>query len=384
MCGIAGYIGESNDRNATRSIISKVFEKLEVRGVDAAGFWMSEKGDSGKILHHKQPGRSSDLVRSKAWAEAASFDCDLSIVHARGASKGYGSPLVNQNNHPFISESGNLALAHNGKIDDDEYQLLKEKYGVQSDCDSEILLRVFEHASRRYSIDDLESYVGDLPYPHRMAGVKDIFSLISHGHMSVSIGEYDVDGKRCLWLFRNRFRPMWIFDLRSSLGQIFFASEPSIWRDAVSEAGTHRKVMNSAKMTKLPEEELWFFHIDNNSRSVINPIKMTVSKSSPKTWSFDGFKVEPQGDDIDVDVVTTLSEDDSKEERYDGDSLASEMILSEIEKQTKIICDICGSIFATSQVLVGNNTISAAEAEQVLSLLEDQRSLIAEIEDILK
>lgn len=383
MCGIAGYIGESNDRNATWSIISKVFEKLEVRGVDAAGFWMSEKGESGKILHHKQPGRSSDLVGSKAWNDVAAFDCDLSIVHARGASKGYGSPLVNQNNHPFISESGNIALAHNGKIDDDEYKFLKEKYGVKSECDSEILLRVFEHASRRYSLNDLDGYVGDLPYPHRMAGVKDIFSLINHGHMAVSIGEYDVGGKRCLWLFRNRFRPMWVFDLRSSLGQIFFVSEPSIWREAASEVGPYRKIMNSAKMTKLPDEELWFFHIDNDSRFVKSPIKMMVSKSSPKKWVFDGFKVEPQGDDIEVDLVTTLNEADMEDGYPTDDSLASEMVLSEIEKQTKSICDICNSICANSQVLLGNNTISATEAEQVLSLLEEQKSSMAEIENIL-
>ena len=304
--------------------------------MDAAGFWMSEKGESGKILHHKQPGRSSELVGSKEWNDVAAFDCDLSIVHARGASKGYGSPLVNQNNHPFISESGNIALAHNGKIDDEEYQLLK-----------------------------------------------DIFSLINHGHMAVSIGEYDVGGKRCLWLFRNRFRPMWVFDLRSSLGQIFFVSEPSIWREAASEVGPYRKIMNSAKMTKLPDEELWFFHIDNDSRFVKSPIKMMVSKSSPKKWVFDGLKVEPQGDDIDVDLVTTLNETDPEEEYHNDDGLASDMVLSEIERQTKSICDICNSICANSQVLLGNNTISATEAEQVLSLLEEQKSSMAEIQNIL-
>ena len=61
MCGIAGFIGESKNSQASFAILSKLFSKVEIRGVDAAGYWMAETGNQGRIFYHKQPGKSSDI-----------------------------------------------------------------------------------------------------------------------------------------------------------------------------------------------------------------------------------------------------------------------------------------------------------------------------------
>ena len=57
--------------------------------------------------------------------------------------------------------------------------------------------------------------------------------------------------------------------------------------------------------------------------------------------------------------------------------------LYKIEKETKKIQDICNSICVTSQNLIRNNTLSLSEAEQILSLLEEQNKSIKLIDNIL-
>ena len=102
MCGIAGFIGESKNSQASFSILTKLFEKVESRGIDAAGFWLAENGKNGRIFYHKQPGRSSEFVHGEVWKSCSNIDINLALVHARGASKGYGDPSINKNNHPFV------------------------------------------------------------------------------------------------------------------------------------------------------------------------------------------------------------------------------------------------------------------------------------------
>ena len=379
MCGISGYIGESKNLEASFIFLSKLFEKLESRGLDAAGYWMTESGDSGSVLYHKQPGKSSDLVKSELWKNNSKYNLNLAIVHARGASRGYGDPNLNRNNHPFVNNNKNIALVHNGKIDDLEYNSLIEKYKVKTDCDSEILLRIFEYAKARYSKNNLENYVGDLPYAHRMAGIKDIFSVINTGHMAVSIGEYDESNNRCLWLFRNKHRPLWVVDLRIQLGQIFFVSEPSIWHEAMEEVKNFKTIIKSAKICEIPHEELWFFNTNNNNKHANVPVKYMIAKSNPKLWKIEESAEFVDDEEIKLNVITTIKDEEEDEEvnTYEED------YLYKIEKETKKIQDICNSICVTSQNLIRNNTLSLSEAEQILSLLEEQNKSIKLIDNIL-
>lgn len=264
MCGIAGYIGESKEPEATYDIISNLFAATEVRGVDAAGFWGSN--EDGQVIYHKEPARSSIIISGDMWKKVERFNPNMLLCHARGAS--VGDPFYNRNNHPFISSDKLLCLIHNGKIS--EFELLKKKYQVFSQCDSEILLRIIEAAT------------------NRLDGIKDIFSLINTGHMSVALGEMLLSGERQLFLFRNKHRPLWVVDLRASLGQIFFCSTPDIWQQAIYQS--NYKVTKSQKLVEVPVDEVWSFSINNDSRHATDVKRYkVVHDAEVKEWVFDSI-----------------------------------------------------------------------------------------------
>ena len=56
----------------------------------------------------------------------------LCLLHARHATVNCGEPENNINNHPFISHDNKKILAHNGVIDREEYELLKEIFPTES------------------------------------------------------------------------------------------------------------------------------------------------------------------------------------------------------------------------------------------------------------
>jgi hypothetical protein len=215
---------------------------------------------------------------------------------------GSGSPIINKNNHPFVSSDKSIGLIHNGIIKDFEYSALKKKYSVTSQCDSEMFLRVFEH--EREQSNSLE-------------GIKKIWSYMSRSHMALAIGEWLPNGERCLWLLRNKHRSIWLADLRSLLGQIFFFSTPDIWDEAASNckiaAGHYLK---RVKQIEIQEEEVWKFNIDSKNSVPLNDTleKFTLNKGEYKNWVFDGnivpvIKKEP--------ITKILTKLDQQEEPLD-------------------------------------------------------------------
>lgn len=218
----------------TFQLISNLLEKSENRGVDASGFWGI---DGTRIFYHKEPIKASQFVRTEAWQNLSKYQPHLLLTHARGASKGVGGPHLNWNNHPFVNDPKTIGLVHNGRIEDFEYQALKQQYEVRSACDSEILLRMFEN------------------FYDRLLGIQNIFSLIHCGHMAVAVGEKNSEGDS-LFLFRNEHRPLWLVDLREYLGQVFFFSEPNIWKEATQ---TIKNIGYSARLIELPSYEIWAF-----------------------------------------------------------------------------------------------------------------------------
>jgi predicted glutamine amidotransferase len=300
MCGITGFIGHSKNPNLSHQLITRLFEKSERRGVDASGYWATEIGKDGRVFYHKEPVRSSQFVKSAPWELVGDQELDLLLVHARGASKGVGEPSNNINNHPFTSFDRSIALIHNGRVDDCEYKALLKKYKVTSECDSEILLRIFE-AAENCSLDAL----GGVEMPHRIAGIRDIFSFINSGHMAVAIGERRTDGSRVMWIFRNKHRPLWVVDMREELGQVFFVSEPSIWESAV--AICDHRLRFSHKLIELPTEEIWQFKTTEDWPEVK---KYVVGKELVRKWEFDGEQCEPIRREPTFEVVTDLDEQD--------------------------------------------------------------------------
>jgi glucosamine--fructose-6-phosphate aminotransferase (isomerizing) len=143
MCGIVGYIGK---REAYPILINGL-HRLEYRGYDSAGVALLD-GDSLNV--YKSKGKVSDLEET-----AKEKDCSgtLGIAHTRWAT--HGEPSVT-NAHPHESESGNLALVHNGIIEN--YTILREQlqtkgYHFQSATDTEVLVQLIEYYEKKHNCD---------------------------------------------------------------------------------------------------------------------------------------------------------------------------------------------------------------------------------------
>lgn len=134
MCGIVGYTGT---RQAYPIVIDGL-KKLEYRGYDSAGVAL-QQGDHLQV--YKKEGKVAALEEFVGNQSTAGT---TGIGHTRWATHGEPS---DRNAHPHVSKSGNLAMIHNGIIENYaslKNELLKEGYSFQSDTDSEVLLNFIE------------------------------------------------------------------------------------------------------------------------------------------------------------------------------------------------------------------------------------------------
>jgi hypothetical protein len=271
MCGIAGFIGASKNPDITYQIATKLFDRLEERGNDAAGFWATEPGDDGSVVFHKEPGASSKLIQQEIWRKTiAKMNLDLMVMHARRASTG-ADPKKNKNNHPFTSSDRSIALVHNGKLP--EHHDLRKKYEVRSDTDSEVLLRIFEWASINTTQEEAQVELPSMDWitASKVMGLKKIFSYINTGVMASAVAERGTEnGERTLWLFRNSMphgqqdRPLYVIDVRDKLGQIFFCSTDVLWRKAMTDCPQARQFIGRRWCIEMPADEIWYFNTSND------------------------------------------------------------------------------------------------------------------------
>ena len=144
MCGIVGYLGH---RDAF-PILVKGLKRLEYRGYDSAGVAMiSQKGDLNVL---KTKGKVSDL---EAYCSDKDVTGHTGIAHTRWATHGEPSSL---NAHPHYSESRNLAIIHNGIIEnyaDLKTKLSRKGVTFRSDTDTEVLVQLVEYIQNRKNLD---------------------------------------------------------------------------------------------------------------------------------------------------------------------------------------------------------------------------------------
>ena len=136
MCGIVGYIGQSD----AYPVLIEGLKKLEYRGYDSAGVALISNQD--KLNVYKTKGKVNNLE-----AMSADKDCSghIGIAHTRWAT--HGEPSAT-NAHPHTSMSGDLALVHNGIIEN--YQVLREQlqkkgYVFKSTTDTEVLVQLIDY-----------------------------------------------------------------------------------------------------------------------------------------------------------------------------------------------------------------------------------------------
>lgn len=128
MCGIFGYVGN----NPAAPILIKGLKTLEYRGYDSSGIYIPQSG----VV------RSAGPIANLEIKIGEQIDGTTGIAHTRWAT--HGLP-TEENAHPHLDMSGNIALVHNGIIEN--YKELKEGLIAQgvtfdSDTDSEVLAKL--------------------------------------------------------------------------------------------------------------------------------------------------------------------------------------------------------------------------------------------------
>lgn len=134
MCGIVGYTGK---RQAYPIVIDGL-KKLEYRGYDSAGIALQQ---DDQLTLYKKAGKVKDLEH---FIGERSTDGLTAIGHTRWATHGEPS---DHNAHPHLSQSGQLAMIHNGIIENYaqlKSELEKEGYRFKSETDSEVLLNFID------------------------------------------------------------------------------------------------------------------------------------------------------------------------------------------------------------------------------------------------
>lgn len=141
MCGIVGYIGFRD----AYPILIQGLKRLEYRGYDSAGVALIN--NEGVMNVYKEKGKVSNL---EALTSQRDISGQIGIAHTRWATHGEPSAI---NAHPHVSQSGRLALVHNGIIENYSNQkilLEKEGYTFKSSTDTEVLVQLIEYMQKKY------------------------------------------------------------------------------------------------------------------------------------------------------------------------------------------------------------------------------------------
>lgn len=148
MCGIVGYIG---DKNAS-DVLIKGLKRLEYRGYDSAGLALI----NGHLDIVKGKGKVINLEKKVA---AQSLLGRIGIGHTRWATHGEPNDI---NSHPHLSQTGKIAVVHNGIIEN--YVALKRKLTEKgrtfhSETDTEVIAQLIEEIYDNGSLKDFEKAI---------------------------------------------------------------------------------------------------------------------------------------------------------------------------------------------------------------------------------
>jgi glucosamine--fructose-6-phosphate aminotransferase (isomerizing) len=141
MCGIVGYIGAK----PAAPILIEGLKRLEYRGYDSAGIALL----NGGLAVHKQKGKVSDLEQ----ALPKTLDAAIGIGHTRWATHGIPNDI---NAHPHTSSSGDIALIHNGIIENYaaiRTELQRKGHVFKGETDTEVLVHLIEEIWKEVECD---------------------------------------------------------------------------------------------------------------------------------------------------------------------------------------------------------------------------------------
>ena len=148
MCGIVAYVGQQE----AYPILIEGLKRLEYRGYDSAG--VALLNEANELNVYKAKGKVSDL---EAFAASKDVSGHIGIAHTRWATHGEPNQV---NAHPHLSQSGNIALIHNGIIENYlsiRKELEKRGYTFKSSTDTEVLTNLIEDVQHCEHVDLFEA-----------------------------------------------------------------------------------------------------------------------------------------------------------------------------------------------------------------------------------
>ena len=229
MCGIVGYIGESQ----AAPILLDGLAKLEYRGYDSAGIAVF---DGEKIIMEKVMGRLKVLDELTNGGET--MPGTSGIGHTRWATHGCPSDT---NAHPHFNKEGSIVVVHNGIIEN--YAKLKKKlenkgYEFVSETDTEVLVHLLT-----------EYYDGD--------PVSAIEKVMRRVEGSYALGIMFVDHPHHIYAAR-KDSPLIVG--QSSMGNLIASDVPAILKYTRSVY-----YMENEEIVCLSTENIRFYNIDGES-----------------------------------------------------------------------------------------------------------------------
>ena len=135
MCRLFGI--SSNKAEDLKGWVNPLLVKFENCNKDGTGLAFTRKG---KIEVYKKGVSALPFIFSNHY----NIHSGSLIAHLRSATTG---EVLDKNSHPFVSEDGSIALAHNGQIHHYEKykeELINKGHVFSSDVDSEVLLHAYE------------------------------------------------------------------------------------------------------------------------------------------------------------------------------------------------------------------------------------------------
>lgn len=254
MCGIFGYAGNASEGRtvALYELVQAMAAESEARGVDSTGF--AARFDSGHTIVDKMPYRASIFTNmSHKFTMLERKMPSTFIGHTRLGTG--SSPMINNNNHPFIGHE--YYMVHNGVIPSWRDVVKTHQLPMSSETDSEVVLRLIEKQKKTLGLKKSIEWILDNVW----------------GNMAIALLD-----KRDphVWLFRND-NPIHVFVVDKSVfgGEItLFCSTKQIFDAAWKRAFNKKPANGVIKAHYLDDNHL--FRISTNGISVKGKIERFI------------------------------------------------------------------------------------------------------------